>query len=477
MRKKLTARISDYKKDLYYRDYSQDVAPLEETHLARRIVLAAVPFISLHPTLRYPVSIAMGTLRLWNTDSEDSCRLVIAVIALAASVFQHHIGMCITTIQDFVAEINTLRKAEDLERALKSLVKIVNHLIYLALMVEGGLELSIVAFALQAVVNLIQSMDEFKCDRWIEGVANLLMAGVRLQQTHTQYQQLKRNWEIEAALKKFSVSKLHEKWQFPSDHLPVGVEVDGVKIISWNVLNSSYMAWVAHQDLDGSMISELNRVIQPNGLTMRDVVVAGMVETMMSQGHMVALQECSAPFLQYLHSHLPSDWDMLRSFRIKQKDQEVVLYNKTALTYQPTRSHTSLGYTTTPRKITQDFYFSRLDGQDLRIINAHIPGDPTKPGRYEFANYVYHATTKDALTIALGDYNFERHQMIDAFQRAGFTDFSLHSPYKTNIDPITKHSKGIDHIFVEGRAASRDLSPTEILPNSNLQAIIDLLNL
>ena len=47
------------------------------------------------------------------------------------------------------------------------------------------------------------------------------------------------------------MGELHEKWQFPSDHLPVGIEVDGVKIISWNVLNNVYMEWVTTKDSQG----------------------------------------------------------------------------------------------------------------------------------------------------------------------------------------------------------------------------------
>lgn len=474
----MTARISDYKDDLYYRDYSHDVPLPEEGHLAERVALAAVPFISLHPTLRYPVSIAMGTLRLWNSGSGDTWGQVIAVIALAASVFQHRIGMCVTTLQDIVIEINALHNAEEVGAALKSLVKILNHLLYLALLVEGGLELSIVAFAIQAVVNLIQSMDEFNSDRWIEGCANLLMAGVRLQQTHTHYQELKRNWEIEAAIKKFTIELPHEKWQFPSDHLPVGVEVDGVKIISWNVLNSAYVTkWAESQGLDGSMITESHLPIQPNGLTERDVVVADMVQTMMSQGHIVTLQECSAPFLAHLQAHLPSNWDMVRGSHARQKDQEVVLYHKPTLTYQAARSQVSrTAYPSTRGRPIQNLYFSRKDGQDLRIINAHIPGNPAKPARYEFANYVHQATKDDTLTVAIGDYNFERYQMIDAYRQAGFTDFSLHSPYKTNIDPTTKESKAIDHIAIFGGAPSRDLTPNEILSGSALTATLRLLS-
>ena len=65
----MTAKISSYKDVLYSREYSNDISP--QTDLAKRVALAAVPFLSLHPSLRFPVSIAMGTLRVWKADHKD----------------------------------------------------------------------------------------------------------------------------------------------------------------------------------------------------------------------------------------------------------------------------------------------------------------------------------------------------------------------------------------------------------------------
>ncbi len=466
----MTARVSDYKNALYSRDYSHD-APPQET-IVKRAALAAIPFLSLHRPFRLPISVVMGSMRVWNhTDLLDTA---VAVTALAGTLFQHRVGMCVTTMQDILIEMGNLYNGEE---PAKSLVKIVNSLIYLALISRGGLELSIVAFALQATLNLIQSREEFKSDRWMEGVAHLLMAGVRLHQGVTHYQQLQRNWEIEAAIKKIYVGELHEKWQFPSDHLPVGIEVNGVKIISWNVLNNAYMEWVTDKDsqgLDRSLISDLNVAVDPSGLTMRDVLVATQVQQMMAQGQVVALQECGEPFLRYLEQRLDPNWSMVRSFSSPRVDQDVILYNKTHLTYQASSSQTTRSaYPSFPGRPLQNAYFSSVDGQDLRIINAHIPGDPTKPGREEFARYVQEQHREGSITVALGDNNFEREEMIDAYRKAGFSEFSLHSPWQTNIDPYTKESKGIDHFFVIGDEHSRDLRVDEVL--KHLQETIDLL--
>lgn len=474
------SRVSNYKNVLYIREYLNDIR-VDQTDLMKRILTVAIPFFSLHQSLRFPVSIAMSTLRVWNSDDQDIIGKGVAIASLAGTVFQNQCGMMVTTVHDIFIEINKVRKENNKEEAVKSLIKIVNNLIYLALISRGGLELSIISFAMQAAINLIQCRDEFKKDRWLESVANLVLAGVRLGQSLTQYHQLKKNWEIEAAIKRIYVGKLHEKWRFPSDHLPVGIEVNGIRIISWNVLNNAFLSWVTDKDSQGlnrSLISELNVVVRENGLTKRDILVADMVRSMMEQGDIVALQECSVPFLEYLKEKIPSHWEIVKSFDTDQKDQEVILYDKGQLTYHCELSVTTQSaYPSAPKRPIQNACFSHIKPwNNVRVINSHIPGDFDKPGRIEFANYVHSQHREGTTTIALGDNNFERGEMIEAYQKAGFSDFRLHSPYKTNIDPETKESKSIDHIFIKGVDHSRDLKPEEVLPRRNLQAMIDLLH-
>jgi len=458
---KMSARVSDYKNSLYHREYGNDL-PQQET-LIRRVALAVVPFLSLHPSLRTPISGVMGSFRILN--SPDKWSTACAVISLASTVFNSRVGQVLTTVQDIVIEVRKLDMTSK-EKATKSLLKIFNNLVYLALISRGGIELSLISFAMQTVMELIQSIDEFKGKRWIEGVSHLLMAMVRLHQTHGQCRQLQRNWEIEAAIQKFYVGKLGEKWRFPSDHLPVGIEVNGVRIISWNVLNNSYMEWVTEKDsqgLNGSLISELNQPIGSTGLTMRDVLVADMVKTMMSRGDVIALQECGAPFLECLQQRLLPGWKMVKSFDATVEDEDVILYNESRLKYTSSETNMSV-YPSSPGRHVLNALFSH-QGQNFRILNAHIPGDPNKPGREEFGRYVFGQHREGAITVGLGDNNFERHEMIDAYRKAGFSEFSLHSPWQTNIDPYTKESKGIDHFFIAGDHSSRDLQADEVLQN------------
>lgn len=475
----MAAIVSSFKGIIYERNYLNDVEP--QVTLAKRVALAVVPFLSLHPSLRAPISIVMGALRVQNfSRREDVLGTTVAVAALAATFFRNPAALVLTAGYDIFIEIQNLRTTENWEEAIQSLIKILNNAIFLALVMRGGAEVALLTFILQAVVNLIQSKDEFKKGRWIEGVSNLLLCGIRLHQFQAQYRRLQRNWEIEAAIKRIPVGKLHEKWKFPSDHLPVGIEVNGIKGISWNVLNTAFMEWVTTKDsqgLNGSMISELNVVVDASGLTQRDVAIAQMVQSIMDQGQVIALQECSTPFLNYLQEQLPSNWELVKSFNTPRRDQDVILYNKSQLTYQSALSETTCAaYPSDPGRALQMAYFFNKEGLDIRIVNAHIPGDPHKPGRVEFARYVHKQHTNDSITIALGDNNFEREEMLNAYQEAGFSEFSLHSPWKTNIDPDSKESKAIDHFFVIGDHESRDLRPSEVLVGENLQESIDLLN-
>jgi hypothetical protein len=243
------------------------------------------------------------------------------------------------------------------------------------------------------------------------------------------------------------------------------------------------MEWVTTKDsqgLNGSMISDLDKAVRPNGLTQRDLIVVDMVASMMNSGHVVALQECGAPFLEVLQERLPSNWQMVKSFETPRTDQDVILFDRSKLTYQPDQSEvTKDSYPSVPERPLQNAFFSRTgeeSGRNLRVINAHIPGDPNLPVREEFAKYVHDTHREDQVTVALGDNNFERDEMILAYERMGFSEFSLHSPWKTNIDPYGKHSKAIDHLFVAGGDFSRDLTPDEVLQNGNLRETIALLN-
>jgi hypothetical protein len=190
--------VLDYKNSVDHREYANDIPP--QTELGKRIAVAVLPFLGLHSALRNPLNVFMDSARVWN--SKNTMDRTLAGIALVSTVFKHPLGQILTTLQDIILEVKKLNKCRSHEEASKSLIKILNHLLYVALVTQGGLGLSTICIAIQGVVGLIQARDEFKNDRWIEGCANLLMSCIRLQQLHTQCQQLKKNGKAEALLTK-----------------------------------------------------------------------------------------------------------------------------------------------------------------------------------------------------------------------------------------------------------------------------------
>jgi hypothetical protein len=168
----------------YVRNYKNDLPAQSDT--LQRTMLATVPFFSL--CAPQPVSLVMGSLRAYN--SENRMQTAFALVALASSFFQHKIGMGLTTLQDTLIEIKQLSEAQNWEEASRKLMKISGNLIQLSWMVNGGIQLSLLSYAIQALIQLLESREEFKNGRWIEGVSNLLMAGVHMHGLNTQYRHL-----------------------------------------------------------------------------------------------------------------------------------------------------------------------------------------------------------------------------------------------------------------------------------------------
>lgn len=276
----------------------------------------------------------------------------------------------------------------------------------------------------------------------------------------------------------YPVGILGSRWQFPSDHLPVGADINGVRMISWNVLNNAFIHWISEEDtqgLKGSMITVLNQPTVNQGITQRDEKVVSVIQSMLPSADLIALQECGQPFLNSLEKNLPHDWKLIKSFDSSKQDQIALVYRQSKLTYLPAQSETTLSaYPSAPNRPVQKATFTTPEGKTYHVINAHIPGKRDLPARKEFAVYVKKISQPQAVTVALGDSNFLRQDMVEAYRAAGFTQFKLHSPWNT-IVADNKSSKCIDHIFVYN-APSRNLTSDEITPEGNLEQTVRLLN-
>ena len=275
------------------------------------------------------------------------------------------------------------------------------------------------------------------------------------------------------------VGKLGPLWQFPSDHLPIGACVDGIEMVSWNVLNNAYMEWVTEKDsqgLNGSLISKKNQVIdQATGLTRRDQIVVQKVTNMLNHPthpkHLIALQECSPEFLKELEKTLPDYMQIIYENENFPIDQNVVLFDSRFMDHRKDLMRVDYPFSCAPKRQLMNLVFERED-KTYRFINGHLPGDPNLPGKEEFATYVN--SFSDDVVIATGDMNFTRDEMLQAFLSQGGNNlpFALLHSYPTNVG-LDLCSKGIDHFYVRGTTDWNQRPPTAVL--QRLDFTLDLL--
>ncbi len=274
------------------------------------------------------------------------------------------------------------------------------------------------------------------------------------------------------------VGELQEKWQFPSDHLPIGMTFDNLHFISWNVLDAAYMSWVTEKNSQGlsrSMIADEHVYIGNSKLTIRDQHVVDLILQTISHPtyprSVLALQECSESFIEELRSCLPARFEIISSYGdsviVDRSLFDVVHVKEVSCVFKEARCRTF-----------QDITLRRLDdGQLLRLVNVHLPGDPTKPARFEFAQYLADTLDPTVTTLAMGDMNFTELEMADAMDQAfqGNSAFSIHSPYCTDISPYVFESKAIDHFFVYSPHQSAVMLSTPDQMMDGLAPMVDLL--
>jgi hypothetical protein len=266
------------------------------------------------------------------------------------------------------------------------------------------------------------------------------------------------------------VGELQEKWQFPSDHLPIGMTVDDVHFASWNVFDAEAMSWVIEKNslgLSRSMIADEHVYIGDSKLTIRDKHVADLILQTLSHPTMprsiFSLQECSEPFIEELSSRLPAHFEIISN------QGEAVVLDRRRFEVVEAKEVSGI-FTGSPDRTFQDITLRRCNGQTLRLLNVHLPGDPMQPGRFEFAQYLANTFDPAVTTLAMGDMNFNELEMSDAMTRSfpQRSPFSLYSPCCTNITPYAFVSKAIDHFLVYSPNSSPVVlsAPDQIMPGA-----------
>lgn len=264
---------------------------------------------------------------------------------------------------------------------------------------------------------------------------------------------------VTEVLQKKYVGKLGAHWTFPSDHLPVGAEIENFRVASWNILNEAYLFWIA-RDAQG-LASSL--MLKPKNRVRGELIIQISLSMMEHPTHpkqLLALQECSPLFLSALEDTLPAHFDLIYRHEEGVQNLLAILYDKRHFTYQSV-SYT-FPFSTDPNKEVMTLVLSH-GGKEFRFVNVHIPGDPASPARFEFVEHINQGAQKNM--VILGDMNFTEWEMNDAFIRRTENFKRCENGYPTNVG-CDLYAKQIDHIYTE-----RDLKTSALLPEEVLLSL------
>lgn len=205
----------------FHREYDFDV-PNEDRHnswsdLSWRVGHAALPLFSLYKPLQYPLAVGLGGIRAGRCLlllCDDFGRLersekilglvhiVLAVSAVAGTLFAYPVGMVITSGQDLLNAVYKLVEYLQLGDGRPELIRleaadILNNTLFLALLVVGSLELAALSLAVQLIVSIVHAMHEYQEESRIEMAGRILFACARAVQLKELGDVLQLKWKIE----------------------------------------------------------------------------------------------------------------------------------------------------------------------------------------------------------------------------------------------------------------------------------------
>ena len=254
------------------------------------------------------------------------------------------------------------------------------------------------------------------------------------------------------------VGQLQEKWTFPSDHLPIGILLDGIRIISWNVLNSNALKWLIEKDVLGLRNSSIGRDNIPYNerISIRENNVLDILLLMLEESVILAIQECSPLFLEELRIRV-SNRDLILA-KDGVLDQNITIFNKSRLQLVSIENPTI--FSKKPTWTLQNIvFFDRIREINFRIINTRLPGEPGNPAPKELLDYAKQYS--DELLIIIGDMNITDLEMAK-YMQDNQIDAKLIAPYCTNIQPYEFFSKSIDHFLLFNANQVITLDPEQV---------------
>ncbi len=189
---------------VYHRNFEHDLPEVanKAADIVKRTALIALPFLAMYKPLGTVISLGMGGVRcvthLTGTIKSASQlealatlshlnQTALAVICLAATVFNFQAGLLITSFADAgtcVCEAITHLKAKDYPKAAEALMQASASILYLSFMLTGTLEVMLASIVIQGAICLYQASQDLREGKYPEALAKIAMGGIRLHQAH-----------------------------------------------------------------------------------------------------------------------------------------------------------------------------------------------------------------------------------------------------------------------------------------------------
>lgn len=286
------------------------------------------------------------------------------------------------------------------------------------------------------------------------------------------------------------MGKLGARWQFPSDHLPIGATINGHHFLSWNVLNKNFVKHCTdgNQGLENSLLDSLNKKeTECPGITERELAIYQILQTFLSEPApyaLLCLQECDIPFIEFLKDKIPAHYQVIIGLpdNPKSYNQNICIYDSTKLDYLDKESsiipRNEVFSIAPPGPMMSLCFVDKLIDTPFRVINAHLTGKPGSPAPQEYIAYLKSLREKNVeeTVIAMGDMNCSKQRMSMEITKAGFVGIKHFAPYNTLVDYNSKEALKVDQMIISSKEKIRFIGHEPNLVYLGLEELATLLH-
>lgn len=267
----------------------------------------------------------------------------------------------------------------------------------------------------------------------------------------------------------YFVGELGQKWAFTSDHLPMGIEFDGNRYGSWNILATPYLHYIEKNDqgLKDSLILKLDYPSN-KGLTERENRIVKQINNYFNVYAAFTLQEVTPEMYEAIKASLPSHFAVFPEAEAPQTEI-MVIYNREIFELisgidHPFQKHSGRSFTVLDLK-------EKTNGEKIRFIGAHLPGGPNaKQARTELTQSLLRHYDPEYTTLLMGDMNGSPAAIQNHFERSARmlhqdpVFIRVEIPYATHINTALEASF-IDQIYMTkegGKSLSSSAFSSEV---------------